>query len=500
MAGVADRPHRPGRYPLIVVGSGPGGLQVSYFLRRLGVHHAVLSADPAPGGMFRRYPLFQRLNTWTKPYALAERRTRPYEWYDWNSLVGDEPAHRSTVPEFMDGTSYFPSRAEMARGLEAFAERTGVQVRYDCRWEATRREDDGFALETSDGPYRSRAVIFAIGMAEPWKPDIPGIEAVPHYVDTPPVTALAGKRVFLIGKRNSGFELADALLPWARQIVLGSPRPPIMSVFTSGAGVRAKYLVPYEDYVMGGGVFILDAAIERVERTADDWRVFTTGQRTGPLEFRVDQVIATTGFSTPLIDLPALGVATFSQGRLPRQTPYWESSTLPGIYFAGAVTQGAIGIRKHGSAGNSAGVAGARHNARVLATHLAQTRFGVAIPRPALGSDGVVGFLLAEATRAPELWNQQAYLARVVTLDPAAGWLDDGIVPLAAYVDAAGPNAAAVTVELDTNGDHHPTVYLRKDGRVSEHALPADPLLVFEGTKQRAELAALLGDLGPVHA
>ena len=44
------RPFPPGTYPVIVIGSGPGGLQVAYSLRRLGVPHAVLSADPAPGG------------------------------------------------------------------------------------------------------------------------------------------------------------------------------------------------------------------------------------------------------------------------------------------------------------------------------------------------------------------------------------------------------------------------------------------------------------------
>ena len=33
----------------IVVGSGPGGLQTSYYLSRLGIDHAVISADPAPG-------------------------------------------------------------------------------------------------------------------------------------------------------------------------------------------------------------------------------------------------------------------------------------------------------------------------------------------------------------------------------------------------------------------------------------------------------------------
>ena len=90
MAELADLPHPPGRYPLVVVGSGPGGLQVSYTLRRLGVEHALLSEDDAPGGMFRRWPVFQRMLSWTKPFTPFEHRTREYERYDWNSLVADE--------------------------------------------------------------------------------------------------------------------------------------------------------------------------------------------------------------------------------------------------------------------------------------------------------------------------------------------------------------------------------------------------------------------------
>ena len=57
----AVRPFPPGDYPVVVIGSGPGGLQVSSSLRHEGVHHAVLSADPGPGGMFRKWPFFQRL-------------------------------------------------------------------------------------------------------------------------------------------------------------------------------------------------------------------------------------------------------------------------------------------------------------------------------------------------------------------------------------------------------------------------------------------------------
>ena len=61
----AAAPFPPGDYPVIVIGSGPGAIQVSYSLGRLGIDHAVLSEDPSPGGMFRRWPFFQRLLSWT---------------------------------------------------------------------------------------------------------------------------------------------------------------------------------------------------------------------------------------------------------------------------------------------------------------------------------------------------------------------------------------------------------------------------------------------------
>ena len=128
---------------MVVVGSGPGGLQTSYALRRLGIRHAVLSRDDAPAGMFRRLPIFQRLITWTKPSAPVERTSREYEWYDHNSLLAEEPEARALVPAEMDRTWAVPSRAEMERGLAAFAERTALPFRYGCRWESTRREDDG---------------------------------------------------------------------------------------------------------------------------------------------------------------------------------------------------------------------------------------------------------------------------------------------------------------------------------------------------------------------
>ena len=502
MVELTDRPFPPGRYPLVVVGSGPGALQLTYSLRRLGIEHAVLSRDDAPGGMFRRWPIFQRMLSWTKPYASHKPGTRAYERYDWNSLLGEEEALRSIMPRVMDGTSYFPSRPEMERGLVEFATGAGLRIRYGCRWESTRAEGGDFVLSTSDGEYRTPAAVFAVGVAEPWRPQILEVEGVQQYGELRPAETYADRRIFIVGKQNSGFEIATGLLPWARQIVLASPSRTKLSVDTRTlVGVRARYVQPYEDWALAGGVVILDASIERVERRGDGYLVHTKSPADGSaLDFEVDDVIAATGFVTPLRDLPQLGVGTFGQSGLPVQTPFWESASVPGVYFAGTIMQGAQGLRKHGIASNSGAVQGYRYNARVLARHIAESRFGVALDLPQVKAEELVRYLLAEASRGPELWHQRSYLARIVALDPDRGIVDEGINPLAHFLDSPGPDAVAITLEANGKDDPYPAVYVRAGGAISEHLLPPHPLLDFEGPEYQRQLGTILAAFGSVAA
>ena len=524
---VDPRPFPPGDYPVVVVGSGAGAIQVSYSLRRLGVPAATISADPSPGGMFRRWPFFQRLLSWTKPFAPVERDSPAYERYDWNSLLGDEAAERALMPDLMDGSSYFPSRPEMERNLALFVERAELPIRYGCRWTATRREDgpDGgrFVLETTDGEYRARILIFAVGVAEPYSPATPGIELAAHYADTRPAETYAGKRIFIMGKQNSGFELATGLLPWARRIILCSPSPAKLSVNTKSlVGVRARYVQPFEDHVLGGGVSVLDASIGGIARGDEGSGapfVVTLRPSDGSDEMTldVDEVISATGFVTPLLDLPELGVSTFGQARLPAQTPYWESATVPGIFFAGTIGQGSAGLKKHGLPANSGAVHGARYNARVLAGHVARQLgrdpasaggsgaaaaggLGTTGGGPVLPASGLADTVLGEIAARPELWHQRAYLAKVIALDPAHGARDVGIVPLAAFVDGAGDDgdadALAITLEADGSGAIYPVLYIRRAGRIEERTVDADALLRFDTPAARGQIVAILREAG----
>ncbi len=167
---------------------------------------------------------------------------------------------------------------------------------------------------------------------------------------------------------------------------------------------------------------------------------------------------------------------------------------MPGIFFAGATTQGQVGLRKYGFPTGSASVGGFRHNACVQAVEIGR-RLGVEPPRPEIQEDEVIPYLLEQVTNEGALWRQQSHLARVVSLDEKEGIRDEGILPLAPFIDAGGIAAVAITVETDPDDNLQPAVYVRRKGRVTEHLLPPAFMHDFRTDEHRAELESLLEGL-----
>jgi hypothetical protein len=83
-----------------------------------------------------------------------------------------------------------------------------------------------------------------------------------------------------------------------------------------------------------------------------------------------------------------------------------------------------------------------------------------------------------------------------VLVDPARGLIDDGIAPLQLFVDGQGADGVAIAVEANVAGELYPAVYVRRDNAITEHLLPSNPLLDFEGAEHRAQLADALRPLG----
>ena len=256
-------------------------------------------------------------------------------------------------------------------------------------------------LITSDGEYRCRAAVFAVGVTEPWKAPIPGIEEAPHYTETGEPSRYQGQRVFIIGKRNSGFEVATGLLPWASQLVLASPRP-VDTAVLGRLPVRVRYLEPLDEYCAGRRWSVRRRRRDRTRRAnggrlPDRHRAGRPGLETS--SSRPTHVLVATGF-TDAAARPArrIGLATVADGRIPALTPFWESVSMPGVYFAGNASQGSPGLRKQGLASNSTSVNGFRYNARTpRATPRGDAASAITVERRRLEPAEVVPYLLSRA-------------------------------------------------------------------------------------------------------
>jgi len=72
---------------------------------------------------------------------------------------------------------------------------------------------------------------------------------------------------------------------------------------------------------------------------------------------------------------------------------------------------------------------------------------------------------------------------------------DEGIEPLAHFVDAAGPDALAATVEMDAAGEIYPVLYVRRGGEVDERILHPDPVNAFGNPAYIRALTQAVADL-----
>ena len=273
--GPADtRPFPPGEYPVIVIGSGPG--RPAAVVRPQALRRRRTRCCPptrrraACSGAGRSSSACSRGRSRTRPRQLTSRE---YQRYDWNSLIAVRArAARRSRPSSWTASSYFPSRPEMEANLDGVrgAGRDRRPLRLPLGADAPRgrpRRRRCSSLETTDGEYRCRNLVLAVGVAEPWSPATPGIEhAAPLRRDARRVVV---RRQAAVHHRQAELRLRARVRAAAVGVEdHGRPRrrpPRRRSRRKSLVGVRARYVQPFEDNFLGLGVSILDASIDGIE-------------------------------------------------------------------------------------------------------------------------------------------------------------------------------------------------------------------------------------------
>jgi len=413
---------------IVVIGAGPGGLQCSYELKRLGLDHVVLEKDSAAGSSFVKFPIHRKLISINKLYNFFDEPDFNFR-HDWNSLDTEE--FRPLMRDY--SVNLFPDADDLVRYLRDFAEMYELPVEYECGVNRVRRAEadgDGFVIETTRGEYRCRVLICAVGATGPTVPqDIPGIELADQYVDHVPVASrYRNKRVLVVGGGNSGFETADALSAEAA-IVHVALRRRITHAWDSHfvGDLRAINNNLLDMYQLKSLHAVIGDPPVAISRCADGSGALEVTFREyvghpdvalGELELKrvYDAVICCTGFNwVPDFFAEDCRPETHTRGKYVCLTSAWESTNVKGLYFAGAVTQS----RDRKAA--SGFIHGFRYSARTLVHLLAHFRHERPLARVAVtpSLDGLTRAVCGRLTTVSSLFQMFGVLCDVLVLDGA---------------------------------------------------------------------------------
>jgi ABC-type nitrate/sulfonate/bicarbonate transport system ATPase subunit/thioredoxin reductase len=406
-------------YDYVIIGAGPAGLQLSYFLKRAGIRHRVLDRASSAGAFFQTYPRHRKLISINKPNTGiddAEVNLR----FDWNSLLSDDG------PRFAHFTPrYFPAASSMLEYLADYAARHELPVEYGFEVTHVERTAPGgpFQVTASDGRrVIGNQLVVATGVSKPWLPNFPGVEHCEPYssvsVDPDDFT---NQRVLILGKGNSAFETADNLMETTASIHLLSPTPLRMAWTTHFPGhLRAVNNNLLDSYHLKSQNAVIDAEVREIRREGKEYVVtLAYAHANAEVEtLRYDRVIACTGFRFDTdIFAPDCRPELKPCGRLPVMTSEWESKNVPGLFFAGTLMQ----YRDYKKT-MSAFVHGFRYNVRALSRLLEERYHGVRWPSRdvAVGARAVTDALLARANRSSGLWQQPGFLCDIVEVGEGA--------------------------------------------------------------------------------
>lgn len=166
-----------------VVGAGPAGLSAGLTAAHAGLSCVVLEREPTLGGSLLHYPRRKMV------------LTQPVELPPWGALDREEY-----------------SKEELLALFEGLVHGHPVDVCFGEAVEDVRREDDHFLVCTTDGSWRARSVILALGRrGTPRKLGVPGEELSKVMYRLLDAEGYKGQKILVVGGGDSAAEAAIGL-------------------------------------------------------------------------------------------------------------------------------------------------------------------------------------------------------------------------------------------------------------------------------------------------
>ncbi|XP_047426748.1 FAD-dependent oxidoreductase domain-containing protein 2 [Mugil cephalus] len=368
-----------GRHDYCVLGAGPAGLQMGYFLSKAKRDYIILERNSGPGSFFNKYPRHRKLISINKIYT--GRRNREFNLrHDWNSLLSDKPdlLFRRVSSEFYPPADAFPLYLSM------FVKELGLRVRYGVDVGRIRavQSASGRSYVLTDqhaSDYTCGVLLVATGLWVPQEVEFVGSDLVEGYesISTNPED-YKDQAVLILGKGNSAFETAQSILGRASRVHMLSSSPVRLAWQTHYVGdLRAVNNELIDTYQLKSLDGLVEARLEKIaiarrkeegrrrpggKKKEEKGRLYLTlnkyvqskeetnsSEVTGeelpghhidnfPMRKPYDRVIRCLGFRFNFSIFEGASCPPNSEnakGRLPGVTAWYEGKETPGLFVLG---------------------------------------------------------------------------------------------------------------------------------------------------------------------
>lgn len=406
-----------------VIGAGPSGLQMGYFLERSQRDYVIFERDPTPGWFYKVYPRLRNLISINKRYT-GKTNSEFNLRHDWNSLLSDDKDLLMTKYS----KEFFPKADDLVRYLKDYADKLKLNVQYNTYISnVTKNLSGGYYLkDRNEQEYECKNLIVSTGM---WVENIPTNVAGINLTEGYPTMSMdredyEGQSVLIIGRGNSGFETAQNLLASTNLMHMMSRGRLRLSWETHYVGdVRAVNDGPIDTYQLKSLDGQLEGDLNHIIFSKRNGKIYIRFKDEGANENEepnpdniatregYDRVLRCTGFKfdRSIFAKDVRPNKARASSKYPAIKGNYESTKNNDMFFTGTATH-SLDFRK--SAGGF--IHGFRYTTRALARLLEWRNHGVHWPSVTLHIKDLMNYLLKRLNEASGTYQMFSALTDVI--------------------------------------------------------------------------------------
>lgn len=339
------------KYDNIIIGAGPAGLQLGYFLNKLNENYVILERNNIAGSFFDRYPHSGKLISINKRHVGSDDPDFKLR-HDWNSLLSDENLLFTDYSK-----DFYPDKKDLVRYLNDFAINNNLNIIYGMNVLNVDKIDDNDNItyklkvknkDNEEEIYECNKLICATGLSKPNIEVFNDVKVpIKHYfdyekdyfLDEENLKEFINKRILIIGGGNAGYELANLLTNYGSHIRIYSRTYKNFSISSNYTGdLRAVYL-PFLDtfFLKSLNSFYGSGEIKIKQENEDsEYEVFVFFYKSLMRIDNFDKIILATGwkFDKSIFNFEIL---TSNKEKYPTINHKYESCNNKNLFFIGTL-------------------------------------------------------------------------------------------------------------------------------------------------------------------